>query len=391
MVFADSALQNRGSSPRMNRNMIVFLAADAKRAEELDEAVREFLAWQSIAATEERIKELDLTAQQAAQAEKRLKDADETVNLRIATTYQWLLVPVQPQVDQPVTLDEIKSRRRKGPSGRTGQRQAPPRRPAAHRAGRTEHPTSTSTSTCPPSGNAATSGSASSGSTTASTRTSPGCSERSVLDRGNPRRVFDRADLGCRGIRRRRGLRRRCRAVYRAGHPSPGHVPPQITDSTLLVSPDRAIAQRQQELAERRGRPGGRGWRSERASPLVQAWIARPATGRGSGGQFLGPNIRRGRSGWQAPVAHPKARLRRHPRTPASTASPGSTPNATAVTSTGCHQEIIQHLAAPEGVELEISVEITARKKDGYPDDKVRIVTENARTLKFESYGFEDR
>ena len=54
-------------------------------------------------------------------------------------------------------------------------------------------------------------------------------------------------------------------------------------------------------------------------------------------------------------------------------------------------QEIIQHLAAPEGVELEVRVEITARKPDGFPEDKVRIVTENARTLKFESYGFEDR
>ena len=54
-------------------------------------------------------------------------------------------------------------------------------------------------------------------------------------------------------------------------------------------------------------------------------------------------------------------------------------------------QEIIQHLAAPEGVDLEISVEITARKQDGYPDDKVRIVAENARTLKFDSFSFEDR
>jgi hypothetical protein len=53
-------------------------------------------------------------------------------------------------------------------------------------------------------------------------------------------------------------------------------------------------------------------------------------------------------------------------------------------------QEIIQHLAA-DGADLEICVEITARKKDGYPDDKVRIVTENARTLKLDPYGFEDR
>ena len=54
------------------------------------------------------------------------------------------------------------------------------------------------------------------------------------------------------------------------------------------------------------------------------------------------------------------------------------------------YQEVIQHLAAPEGVDLEITVEISAPKKDGYPDDKARIVTENARTLKFDPYSFED-
>jgi hypothetical protein len=54
------------------------------------------------------------------------------------------------------------------------------------------------------------------------------------------------------------------------------------------------------------------------------------------------------------------------------------------------YQEVIQHLAAPEGVDLEITVEITASKKDGFPDDKTRIVSENARTLKIDQFGFED-
>jgi hypothetical protein len=53
-------------------------------------------------------------------------------------------------------------------------------------------------------------------------------------------------------------------------------------------------------------------------------------------------------------------------------------------------QEIIQHLAASDGVELGIRVEISAHKPDGHPDDKVRNVTENARTLKLDPYGFED-
>lgn len=53
-------------------------------------------------------------------------------------------------------------------------------------------------------------------------------------------------------------------------------------------------------------------------------------------------------------------------------------------------QEVIQHLAAPDGVELEIRVEITARNPVGYTEKNVRDVTENANTLKFETYGFED-
>ena len=55
------------------------------------------------------------------------------------------------------------------------------------------------------------------------------------------------------------------------------------------------------------------------------------------------------------------------------------------------YQEVIQHLAAPEGVELEITVEIQATKKDGFSDTTTRIVSENARTLKFNAdTGFED-
>jgi hypothetical protein len=40
--------------------------------------------------------------------------------------------------------------------------------------------------------------------------------------------------------------------------------------------------------------------------------------------------------------------------------------------------------------DLEITVEITASKKDGFPGDKTRIVAENARTPKFDQFGFED-
>jgi hypothetical protein len=55
------------------------------------------------------------------------------------------------------------------------------------------------------------------------------------------------------------------------------------------------------------------------------------------------------------------------------------------------YQEVIQHLAAPPGVDLEITVEIQAVNKDGYSDTTTRTVSENARFLKFDQSGFEDR
>lgn len=74
--FASMAAQGRGTAGRMNRNMVVFLAVDARQYEELHDAVRQYLAWHNLAGTEDRIGELDLPPQQTAQARKRLKDAN---------------------------------------------------------------------------------------------------------------------------------------------------------------------------------------------------------------------------------------------------------------------------------------------------------------------------
>ena len=52
-------------------------------------------------------------------------------------------------------------------------------------------------------------------------------------------------------------------------------------------------------------------------------------------------------------------------------------------------QEVLQHLAAIDGVELDITVEISARCPNGFPEDKIRVSLENARALKFDQSGFE--
>ena len=47
-AMAKEILESRGNAPRLYRNTLVFLAVDQARLQDLDEAVRRFLAWQSI-------------------------------------------------------------------------------------------------------------------------------------------------------------------------------------------------------------------------------------------------------------------------------------------------------------------------------------------------------
>jgi len=51
--------------------------------------------------------------------------------------------------------------------------------------------------------------------------------------------------------------------------------------------------------------------------------------------------------------------------------------------------EVIAHLAALVGARVMVTLEIEAEIPAGAPDHVVRIVTENGRTLKFSSQGFE--
>ncbi len=83
---------NRGSAGRNCGNMLVFLAADKTRFVDLDKAVRSYMAWQSI---EKEKVSLNLTPFQANQVEQRLTSSDQAVKGRIPETYVWLLVAGQ--------------------------------------------------------------------------------------------------------------------------------------------------------------------------------------------------------------------------------------------------------------------------------------------------------
>jgi hypothetical protein len=85
--------------------MLVFLAPDKARLEELRQGVRECLAWRSIEAEKET---LNLDNFQTRQAETKRAQFDEVVNQRVAETYAWVLVPAQTATDPAMTWDETR-------------------------------------------------------------------------------------------------------------------------------------------------------------------------------------------------------------------------------------------------------------------------------------------
>ncbi len=90
--LANDILLTRGNAPRKYRNTLVFLAPDRVRLQDLDEAVRRYLAWSSILDEKD---VLNLDPQQVKQAETQKASAESAVNARIPEAFNMLLVPTQ--------------------------------------------------------------------------------------------------------------------------------------------------------------------------------------------------------------------------------------------------------------------------------------------------------
>ncbi|MCS6914091.1 MAG: DUF499 domain-containing protein [Myxococcales bacterium] len=89
---AQAILDSRGNTPRLYANTLVFLAADKTRVQDLNEAICRYLAWESIVDEQTT---LNLSPHQVKQAEAQKKAADSIVDARLPEAYQWLLVPTQ--------------------------------------------------------------------------------------------------------------------------------------------------------------------------------------------------------------------------------------------------------------------------------------------------------
>lgn len=92
LAEAKEILMQRGSTPRVYRNMLVFIAAEARQLDNLKDAVRSALAWAGIVKDKDR---LNLTQSDFALAQSKLSEANETVKTRLKEAWCYLLYPVQ--------------------------------------------------------------------------------------------------------------------------------------------------------------------------------------------------------------------------------------------------------------------------------------------------------
>lgn len=338
--FAQRATEHKGSAHRTYRNAVVFLAADADRMAELDSAVRDYLAWAAVLSSND----LDLTQNQKNQAEDKRRQAHDTVNARLLGAYQWALIPEQPDPGAPFSVAESKvegsgpslaerTSRRLGNDGQLNTRQAAtPIRLAINRVPRIWE-----------------NGHVSVGelwTLYASYPYMPRLKDQPVLNRG----VLDQPLLWqSDGFALASGFED---GRYVGLVANSGDLGIQVTNSTLIVRPDYAAAQLAQETSE----PAAPDYAWPPSSGAVAPSGTAPTAPRRVTGRFFG--------------------------------SKTLDPALYALDFKKVADEVLAHLSST-GVELTVRVEIEAVAHDGFDESKIRTVSENAATLKFDQSSFE--
>jgi predicted AAA+ superfamily ATPase len=347
-----------GSSPRENRNMLVFLAVDRSRLSDLDQAVRQYLAWKSI--VDEAIT-LNLDPFQSNQAKTKYEQANETVTQRIPEAYVWLLVPGQGKRDPnaPIDWQEIRLQ----------------------------------------------------GQDALAVRASKRLKNEELL-------ITDFA-----GTRLKLELDRI--PLWRGDHVSVKQLAedfakylylPRFKDSDVLVESIRdglkLVTWQQESFAYADGWDAEKKrYRGLRTAQLVnvaidgQSVLVKPEV---AAAQLASERV-------AVPATAPQASTEISPGAgPAAAATAGATtagaaPQPAAPLPHRFHgsvsldparlgrdtgkiaEEVVQHLSLLPGAKVEVTLEISAEAPDGVPDNVVRTVTENCRTLRFRTHGFEEK
>lgn len=90
LAWARDVLDHRANSPRLNRNMLVFAAFDEESHAPLVESAKSYLAWESIVKEQ---KQLNLDDNQKAQAAEGMKKSLQSVEALLGEGYRWAILP----------------------------------------------------------------------------------------------------------------------------------------------------------------------------------------------------------------------------------------------------------------------------------------------------------
>lgn len=104
-VWVEDGLQHRGSSPRYHKNTILFLVPDKSKIENLERNVAKYLAWDSIVNDRDI---LNLDSSQTNQATTKRTQSNQDVDTILSDTYQWLLIPTQPDAQGELEWKETR-------------------------------------------------------------------------------------------------------------------------------------------------------------------------------------------------------------------------------------------------------------------------------------------
>ncbi len=105
LIEAAAILQSRGNLPRAYKNTLVFLAAEKSQLPYLEDAVRDFMAWESILRDRE---SLNLDVFQTNIAENSHRSAESDVSAKLPAAYIWLLVPEQTDPVGEIRWSEVR-------------------------------------------------------------------------------------------------------------------------------------------------------------------------------------------------------------------------------------------------------------------------------------------
>jgi len=360
MAAARGLLEARGSGARQYRNMVAFLAPDHRRLEELERGAAEHLAWSEI---HDHWEELGLDAFGRNQAESKRREANQAVEARAAETYQWALVPHQPDPTGPIEWETVKS------DGQGGLAMRASRKLLNAGSLMTAYPPELLRGLLGPGGSLSPLWA---GGHVAVNEAWDAFARYPYLPRLRDIDVLARTVAGgpASMVWESHGF-----AVADAYEPGSGRYVGLVTGgmaagvigTTLIVAPERASVQLAADAAAVAVPGLGGGSREEVGGGrnLGAVDVGGVSDAGGGGTAVVDERLRR---------FYAVARLdpERYQRDFAKLAA-----------------EVVANLAGHLGTDVEISVEIRATNEAGFPDALVRTVTENARTLKVDEHGFE--